>query len=124
MARAHLDGPAHRICVALRQLGAYFVIGGALVLSALWGLFLTTGEDHRIMGTVVRIEQTGTRSLSARAVVRLNDGQVTVALPSRTSCRTGSAIELIRRDNKAGRSFRAALAACREQVRGQPLGGK
>ena len=94
------------------------------MLSALWGLFVTTGEDHLIMGTVVRIEQTGTRDLSARAVVRLDDGQVTVALPSRTNCRTGSAIKLIRRDNKAGRSFRAALLACPGQVRGQSLGGK
>ncbi|WP_141237066.1 hypothetical protein [Sphingopyxis sp. GW247-27LB] len=112
MTRDPFDSPADRIGAALRQWGVYLVVGTALLLFVLGGLFATAGKDHLISGTVVRIEQTGTKQLTARAIVRLDDGQVTVDLPSKTNCRTGSTIKLIRRDNMVGRSFRAALAAC------------
>lgn len=86
----------------------------AVVCAAIaWGLFSTTGTAHLVVGTVVRIEQIGIKQLHTRAIVKLGEArQVTIFLPNRTNCRTGSTIHLVRRDNVVGSSFRAALAAC------------
>ncbi|MBL0914643.1 MAG: hypothetical protein IBJ13_03745 [Sphingopyxis sp.] len=90
-------------------------IAAAVSVAVTWGLFSTTGIDHLVVGTVVRIEQTGSKQLDTRAIVKLGEArQVEIALPSRTNCRTGAKIHLVQRDNVIGRSFRAALPACRD----------
>lgn len=90
-------------------------IAAAVSVAVAWGLFSTTGTDHLVVATVVRIEQTGNKQLDTRAIVKLGEPRhVEIALPSRTNCRTGSKILLVRRDNVIGRSFRAALTACRD----------
>lgn len=101
----------------LRWLAAHWksLIFVAICLSLIlaWGRFSTSGTDRLVAGTVVRIEQTGTKDLRTRAIVKLGEAQqVAVFLPNQTNCRTGSAISLVRRDNDLGRTFRPALLAC------------
>lgn len=89
------------------------VVATTLTLILAWGYISATGAETLVRGTVVRIEQIGTRQLKTRAVVRLANGsEAVVLLPSRTNCRTGSAISIIQRDNNLGRTFHAALVAC------------
>lgn len=109
MAFDPLNTPADR----MREWKAYLLGGAVISLIFLGGKFATTGEDHLVNGTVVRLEKVGAKQLDVRAIVRLdNGGQIATSLPSLTNCRTGSTIELVRRDNIIGRSFRPAVAAC------------
>ena len=101
----------------LRSLAASWKAVVAIVIciaiAIAWGVFSTTGTDTVVAGTVVRVEQVGIKQLDTRAVVALSGtGQLTISLPNGTNCRTGSTIQLVRRENAMGRSFRAALAAC------------
>ena len=89
------------------------VVAITLTLILAWSYISATGVETVVRGTVVRIEQIGTRQLLTRTVVRLANGsEAVVLLPSRTTCSTGSAIRIIQRDNSLGRTFHAALVAC------------
>ncbi|WP_288988642.1 hypothetical protein [Aeromicrobium sp. REDSEA-S32_B7] len=109
-----LNTPSDWLCSLAANWKAVLSTLICIGIAMAWGIFSTTGTDKVVVGTVVRVEQIGTKQLHTRAVVELNGaGQLAVSLPNLTNCRAGSTIQLIRRENAIGRSFRAGLAACR-----------
>lgn len=108
-----LDTLGDRVRSAAASWKAIIAVAICVAIALAWGVFSTTGTDELVIGKVARVEQVGIKQLKTRAIVDLGGvRQVVVSLPNQTNCRTGSTIQLIRRENAAGRSFRAALAAC------------
>lgn len=113
MARDPLLTPGDRLrCLAANWV-TLCIVAVTIVLTAGFGWFSTSGTDRIITGQIVRIEQLGLKSLDSRAVVRLEGNrQITIVLPSKTNCFTGSEIQILERENLAGRTYRAALNEC------------
>lgn len=102
----------YRLCTILLNWPA--IVAVLLILAAVvaFDAFKVTGQGEIVTGTVVRVEVVG-KSTEWRTLVRLSNGtQMTVHLPTRTNCHTGSTIRLLVRTNVAGRSYQPALNAC------------